>query len=254
MSTKDIVNAQWKYVERKKEKEGEEKEEEREEGRGMKAHVKKQMDEKSPQLIVVFNLEDCSSLFSYGEIIGTLMFWSWNSSSSLCLLWRKTCLLILFKSSPWGGVHGSDLPFRVSLSADMIFILQLFFCVLGLIHFWWASYALLGFPDILVGKESTCNAGDPSLIPGLGRSAGERIGHPLQYSWASLVAQLVKNLPAMQETWVQSLDWEEPLKKGKATHSNILARRISCKESDTTERLSLSYALLTWKLDLLSIY
>ena len=96
MSTKHIVNVQWKYVERSKEKEGEEKEKEREEGRGMKAHVKKQMDEKSPQLILVSNLEDCSSLFSYGEIIGTLMFWSWNSSSSLCLLWRKTCLLILF--------------------------------------------------------------------------------------------------------------------------------------------------------------
>ena len=50
-----------------------------------------------------------------------------------------------------------------------------------------------GFPDSSVGKESTCNAGDPGLIPGLGRSAGEGIGYPLQYSWASLVAQLVKN-------------------------------------------------------------
>ena len=59
-----------------------------------------------------------------------------------------------------------------------------------------------GFPDSSVGKESACNAGDPSLIPGSGRSAGEGIGSPLQYSWASLVAQLVKNLPAMQETWV----------------------------------------------------
>ena len=51
-------------------------------------------------------------------------------------------------------------------------------------------------------KESACNAGDPSLIPGLGRSAGEGIGYPVQYSWASLVAQLVKNLPAMREIWV----------------------------------------------------
>ena len=57
---------------------------------------------------------------------------------------------------------------------------------------------MLPFPDISVGKESTCNAGDPSLIPWLGRSAGEGIDYPLQYSWASLVAQLVKNLPAMQ--------------------------------------------------------
>ena len=60
-------------------------------------------------------------------------------------------------------------------------------------------------------------------IPGLGRSAGEGIGNPLQNSWASLVAQLVKNPPAVQETWVQSLGWEYPLKKGKATHSSILA-------------------------------
>ena len=56
--------------------------------------------------------------------------------------------------------------------------------------------------DSLVGKESTCNAGDPSSIRGSERSAGEEIGYPLQYSWASLVAQLVKNQPAMQETWV----------------------------------------------------
>ena len=66
----------------------------------------------------------------------------------------------------------------------------------------------------------------PSLIPGSGRSAGEGIGYPLQYSWASLVAQLVKNPSAMQETWVQSLTWEDPLEKGKATHSSILAWRI----------------------------
>ena len=60
----------------------------------------------------------------------------------------------------------------------------------------------MGFPDGSVGTESACNAGDPSSIPGLGRSSGEGIGYPLQDSWASLVAQLVKNLPAMQETWV----------------------------------------------------
>ena len=58
----------------------------------------------------------------------------------------------------------------------------------------------MGFSDSSVGKESACNAGDPGWIPGLGRSAGEGIGYPLQYSWASLVAQLVMNLPAMQET------------------------------------------------------
>ena len=64
------------------------------------------------------------------------------------------------------------------------------------------------------------------MIPESGRSAGEGIGYPLQYSWASLVAQLVKNLPAMQETWVRSLGWEDPPEKGEATHSNILAWRI----------------------------
>ena len=83
-----------------------------------------------------------------------------------------------------------------------------------------------GFPDISVGKESTCNAGDPGLIPGSGRSPGEGIVYPPQYSWASLVAQLVKNPPAMRETWVWSLGWEDPLEKGKATHSSIPAWRI----------------------------
>ena len=72
-----------------------------------------------------------------------------------------------------------------------------------------------GFPGSSVGKESTCNAGDPSSIPGLGRSTGEGIGYLLQYFWASLVAQLVKNLPAMLETWVQSLGWEDSPGEGK---------------------------------------
>ena len=84
----------------------------------------------------------------------------------------------------------------------------------------------MGFPGSSVGKESACNTGDPSSIPGFGRSPGEGIGYPLQYSWVSLVAQKIKNLPAMQETWVQSLGWEDPLEKGTATHSSILAWRI----------------------------
>ena len=94
------------------------------------------------------------------------------------------------------------------------------------------------FPDSSVGKESVCNAGDPGLIPELERSPGEGIGYPLQYSWLSLVAQLVKNPPIMQETWVRSLSWEDPLEKGKATHSSTLAWRIpspwDLKESDMT--------------------
>ena len=76
---------------------------------------------------------------------------------------------------------------------------------------------------VFIIKESACSAGDPGSIPGSGRSTKEGIGYPLQYSWASLVAQLVKNPPATWETWVRSLGWEGPLKKGKATHSSILA-------------------------------
>ena len=79
------------------------------------------------------------------------------------------------------------------------------------------------FPDSSVGKESACNAWDPSSIPGFGRLAGEGIGYPLQYSWVSLVGQLVKNLSALWETCVRSLGWEDLLEKGKATHSSILA-------------------------------
>ena len=89
------------------------------------------------------------------------------------------------------------------------------------------------------------------MIPGSGKSAGEGIGYPLQYSWASLAAQLVKNLPAMRETQVRFLGREDPLEKGKATHSSILAWRIPWlhspwdrKESDTTERLSLTHSRL----------
>ena len=78
----------------------------------------------------------------------------------------------------------------------------------------------------LAGKESACNAGDPGSIPGSERSAGEGIGYPLQYSWVSLAAQLVKNLPTIWGTWAQSPSWEDTLEKGKATLSSILAWRI----------------------------
>ena len=83
-----------------------------------------------------------------------------------------------------------------------------------------------GFPGSSAGKESSCNAEDPGSIPGSGRYPGEGIGYPLQCSWASLVAQLVKNMPTMQETWVRYLGWEDPLEKGTAMHSSILAWRI----------------------------
>ena len=82
------------------------------------------------------------------------------------------------------------------------------------------------FPGSSAGKESVCNAGDPVSIPGSGRSPGEGIGYSFQYSWASLVAQMVKNPLAMQQTWIQSLGWEDPLEKVMATHSSLLAWRI----------------------------
>ena len=76
------------------------------------------------------------------------------------------------------------------------------------------------------GKKSTCNAGDPGLIPGLGRCLEEGIRYPLQYSWASVVAQMIKNSTAIWETWVWFLGWEDPLEEGMATHFSTLAWRI----------------------------
>ena len=73
------------------------------------------------------------------------------------------------------------------------------------------------------GKESACNAGDPGSISGWERFAGIGIGSPLHFAWASLMTQLLQNLPEMLETWVQSLDWEDPLEKEKATPSSIRA-------------------------------
>ena len=73
---------------------------------------------------------------------------------------------------------------------------------------------VLGFQGSSAGKESACNAGHPGSIPESGSSHGEGIGFPLQYSWASLVAQMVKNLLAMWETWVQPLGSEDSLEKG----------------------------------------
>ena len=114
--------------------------------------------------------------------------------------------------------------FKVLLSLVSHFFVEYFFggcspVILGVIFF----CAL--FVDSSVSKESTYNSGNPGLIPGLGRS-GEGIGYTPPYSCASLVAQLVKNPPVMQETWVQSLGWSDPPEKGKAIHSSILAWRI----------------------------
>ena len=88
------------------------------------------------------------------------------------------------------------------------------------------SHYTLGFLCGSAGEESACNMGDLGSVPGLGRSPGEGNDYPLQYSWASLVAQLVKNPSAMQETCVRSLGWEDLLETGKATLSSILTWRI----------------------------
>ena len=95
----------------------------------------------------------------------------------------------------------------------------------------WINYAmenwvLLYSSDSSVGKESPCNSWDPGLIPRSGRSAGAGMSYPPQYSWASLVAKMVKNLLTLRETWVRSLVWGDPLEKGTATHSSVLAWRI----------------------------
>ena len=98
---------------------------------------------------------------------------------------------------------------------------------------------LKGFPGGSAGNESTCNAGDPSSIPGSERSPGKGRGYPLQYSWASLVSSMVKNPPAWWETWVQSLGWEDPLETGKAIHSSIqpCISPWHPKKSDRSEQL-----------------
>ena len=92
--------------------------------------------------------------------------------------------------------------------------------------YFYFTFKMMGFPGGSAAKESACNAGDLGAIPGLGRSPGEGKGYPVQYSWAFLVAQLAKNLPAMWETWVRSLGWKDPLEKEKATYCGILAWRI----------------------------
>ena len=87
------------------------------------------------------------------------------------------------------------------------------------VHLHWERGIFVTGPP---GKSLSVPFRDPGSIPGSGRSTAERIDSPLQYSWASLVAQLLEKLRAMQKTWVQSLGWEDPLEKGKATHSSIL--------------------------------
>ena len=97
---------------------------------------------------------------------------------------------------------------------------------------WEALCCTVSVPGSSTGKKSACNAGIPGLVPGSGRSPGEGTVSPLHYSWASLVAQVVKNPPALWDTRVPSLDWKDTLEEGMATHSSILTG-----ESRWTEEL-----------------
>ena len=123
--------------------------------------------------------------------------------SCFLLSYDRLDYIIAFKSFFFSGIFDPPINFPLSTSSSV----------------------LDGLSDSSVGKEFTCNAGDLGWIPG--RSTGEGIGYSLQYPWASSVAQQVKNLPTMWEIWVWSMDWEDLLEKGKATHSSVLAWRIS---------------------------
>ena len=105
----------------------------------------------------------------------------------------------------------------ISRQLDKVYVCMCM-CIYIYIHI-----CIYGFLGSSAGQESAYNAGDPGSISGLRSSPGVGIGYPLQYSWASLVAQMVKNPPAMWETWVRSLGWEDPLEEGNATDSSILA-------------------------------
>ena len=128
------------------------------------------------------------------------------------------------------------------IGAEGMFLLGCYLPVIadGRLSPWGCGTPLLIAPsDSSAGKESACNAGDPGSIPGLGRSAGEGIGYPLQYSWASLVAQLVKNLPAMREDLGSIPGLGRSPGEGK--DYPLQYSGLGCKEWDMTERLSLSY-------------
>ena len=149
---------------------------------------------------------------------------------------------------------GRSLPIPIFLPGKFYGQRDLADYILQKVRYNWATNTFtLGFPGSSAGKESVCNAGGPGSIPGLGRGPGEGISYPLQYSLASLVAQLIKNLPAIQETWVQSLGWEDPLEEGWQLTPVFLPgespwaeepgglQSMGCKESDTTEHVTLPW-------------
>ena len=149
------------------------------------------------------------------------MVWQWNKSRTYCnneLINDQRLMYQLVKQLDW--LSAKSLEYT---DGDLLVVRSNQRKICKDFNCWTITKPFSQFSS--VGKESACNTGDPGLIPGLERSAGEGIGYPLQYSWASLVAQLIKNPPAMRETWVCSLGWEDPLEKEKATHSIILVWR-----------------------------
>ena len=131
----------------------------------------------------------------------------------LCEIFRKICFFSSITQKSVFSLNQSSEPYRSYRSEPYRYRGRSL--TAGPHFFTYHMDEMRVFPHSSVGKESACNAGDPGWIPGSGRSSGEGIGYPLEYSWASLVAQLVKNLPTMRETWVQSLHWEDPRREGK---------------------------------------
>ena len=192
------------------------------------------------------------------ELLSKSVFFAGYSHWSLFLSFIATCenqYSIMVKSRAqvievWipalSLIDYATLDKLLNLSLTHFHCLQMCIIVVGIIKL--HIYIYICFPGNSAGKESTFNAGDPSLISGLGRYPREGIGYPLQYSWASMVAQVVKNLPAMQDTWVWSLGWKDSLEEGMASYSSILAWRIpmdrgASQESDMTEQLSCIYII-----------
>ena len=133
------------------------------------------------------------------------------------------------------------LPLSIFLRFIHVIVCIRILLLYGYIMFHW------GFPGSSAGKESACHAGDSGSIAGSKRSPGDRIGYPLQYSWASLGAQIVKNLPAMRETWVLSLGWEDPLWDGMVTFFSILAGESPwTKESGRLQSRELQRVIHNW--------